>query len=438
MNSSRMGFPADRKRLRWIGIPIFAAVLLLSYAGNLLRSAATPVRSLDETGMADSAAGDFDALHSPVESEAGEFLIFGNLLSKAPAADLPAEYAAFLGRWEGYSYGPPVNRDWKYVFAVREVSREGGRASLWAGANLQYPAWIKDVDFRFVQGNTLRLEWQYAEDEKAYTWTWTYDSTADVLRGWRTMTSTGRAWGPVELGRGRSFHVYRDYPAYLAGKRIYPVAYRDDWLSRYFGSGFLLYLPDGYGENPTRSWPLIFFLHGSGDRGDNVFLLVKASPLMMILEAGPLPFLIVAPLLGNSGYYASFPEAYLDGVLEQALADYRVDRARIYGTGISIGGEGLYRYAVHRPDLFAAIAPLSAYLSSTAGLERLAGLPVRAIHGDQDPIISLSRARQDVEALIGAGADVSFVVLENHDHDTWTDTYRDPRFYEWLLLHAGG
>jgi predicted peptidase len=181
---------------------------------------------------------------------------------------------------------------------------------------------------------------------------------------------------------------------------------------------------------------MILFLHGTGDRGDNVFLPAKASPLTMIREQGPLPFIIVAPLLGNSGYYGSFPESYLDGVLEQVLSDYRVDRTRIYGTGVSIGGEAVYRFAVHRPDLFAAIAPLSGYLESVSGLERLSGLPVWVVHGEDDPVIPLIKAQRDVDALKQAGADVVFTVLENHDHDTWTDTYSDSFFYDWLLRHA--
>ena len=86
----------------------------------------------------------------------------------------------------------------------------------------------------------------------------------------------------------------------------------------YYGQGYLLYLPEGYEANPKQTWPLIIFLHGSGDRGDNLFLLAKASPFMMIREKGPLPFIIVAPLLSTSQYYASFPENYMDGVLARS------------------------------------------------------------------------------------------------------------------------
>jgi len=425
----------NRQRVLRIAIPVFTAVVLLTYAAFRLRPAPKPALAIEETGASDF-TGDFESLHSPADSTGREYLIFGNLASRPPAADLPSDCAAFLGRWEGYGFGPPVKRDWKYVLVVREISTEGGIAFWWAGTNLQYPAQVKEIDFRFVPGDPAAVEWKSSEDDGEFVWKFEIDPGSDSIRGWRTDFSSGDAWGPLELDRSRAFRVYRDYTAYLAEKRIHPVAYRDDLLSRYYGTGFLLYLPEGYEEAPDRSWPMIFFLHGTGDRGDNVFLLAKASPLVMIRETGPLPFLIVAPLLGDSAYYYSFPESYLDGVLEQVLADYRVDRTRIYGTGASVGGEALYRYAIHRPELFAAIAPLSAYLESTSGLEQLAGLPIRVIHGADDSVIALAKAQQDVEALRRAGADVSFVVLENRDHDTWTDTYGDPLFYEWLLRYS--
>ncbi len=95
-----------------------------------------------------------------------------------------------------------------------------------------------------------------------------------------------------------------------------------------------------------------------------MFLLAKASPFMSIREKGPLPFVIAAPLLSASSDYSSFPEAYLDGVLAEIQADYRVDAKRIYVTGLSMGGEATYRFAVHHPETFAAIAPLSAYRRS--------------------------------------------------------------------------
>jgi predicted peptidase len=172
-----------------------------------------------------------------------------------------------------------------------------------------------------------------------------------------------------------------------------------------------------------------------GDRGDNLFLLPKASPFMMIREKGPLPFIIVAPLLNAN--HTSFPEEYMDGVLWEILADYRVDQKRIYLTGMSMGGESAYRLALHQPDTFAAVAPLCAFLNDPESLpmEGMKDLPVWAIHGSDDRVISPVWGQQAADALKNAGANVRFTVLEGHDHDVWTDTYSDAEFYEWFMQY---
>jgi predicted esterase len=318
---------------------------------------------------------------------------------------------------------------------IQEITAQRGKAFFWAGTNLQYPGWIKEIQFRVVPGATPSIEWEYAEGDRTSVCTFAYDRDTGLLRGWLKTPKYDRIWGPIELNRNQSLHVYKDYAQYLAGKRIYPKEYRDRVFPLFYGKGYLLYLPEGYEANPKQTWPLIIFLHGAGDRGDNVFLLAKASPFMMIREKGPLPFIIVAPLLSTSPFYASFPENYLDGVLEQALADYQVGRKQIYVTGLSIGGEATYRFALHQPDTFAAIAPLAAYVSSSPPMESIRSLPVWAIHGADDTVVSLAMAQKPVEALKHVEGNIRFSVLEGHDHDVWTDTYSDPKFYDWLLQH---
>ena len=169
---------------------------------------------------------------------------------------------------------------------------------------------------------------------------------------------------------------------------------------------------------------------------------------MMIREKGPLPFIIAAPVLTTSQDYASFPEAYMDGVLAEVQNNYRVDQKRIYVTGLSMGGEATYRFALHQPNTFAAIAPLAGFdaryypaaaqqgfVTSTVPLERIKDLPVWAIHGADDIVVPLAADQSTVDALKKAGVNVRFSILENHDHDVWTDTYSDPKFYDWLLQY---
>ena len=396
-----------------------------------------PTLSLDETSAKGLAITDFDALHSPVKGDANQYLIFGNVPVSKPAADLHADLAVFLGRWEGYNYSPPVKKDRKLVLVVQEITTQGGKALGWSGTNLQYPDATGDIHFRVVPGDTASIQFQiiYPDGAKQID-TFTYDRNNDLLRGWSRLPANNAAYGPYELSRDRSFNIYKDYIQYLAGKRIYAKTYQNSELHQY-GQGYLLYRPEGYEADPNKTWPLIFFLHGFGDRGDNVFLLAKASPFMYIREKGPLPFIIIAPLLNTSSDYSSFPEVYMDGVLAEARADYRIDPKRIYVTGLSMGGEATYRFALHQPNTFAASAPLSAYLdyADAATMKSIKALPVWAIHGAEDTVIPLARAQQPVDALKETGGNIRFTVLEGHDHDVWTDTYSDPAFYDWLLQH---
>ncbi len=197
----------------------------------------------------------------------------------------------------------------------------------------------------------------------------------------------------------------------------------------------MVYLPEGYEDDPAKTWPLILFLHGTGDRGDNIDLLAKASPFMMIREKGPLPFILIAPLLAAS--QKEFPLEYMEGVLAEALAVYRVDPKRIYGTGLSLGGKAIYRLAVQHSETFAAIATLSAYADpeTLPLIGRIKDLPVWAIHGAEDTIVPLALDQQTVDALKAAGGEATLTILAGHDHDTWTDTYSDPAFYDWFLQY---
>ncbi len=408
--------------------------------------------TLKETSWKDFAITDFDAVHASLPGDDEGHLIFGAIPISAPADDLAPELAVFLGRWEGYDYSPPVRKDNKGVIVVQEISPKGGKAYMWAGTNLQYPYWIKEIEFRVIySGASPVIEWQAdltgAPGAAGYVAPirMGYDPETRELRGGVSVPSSGVLDGTFRLTRAETFPVFPDYARYLAGKGIETKPHRTTRLA-YYGTGYMIYLPEGYKNDPEKEWPLMVFLHGAGDRGNNIFLIAKASPFMMIREKGPLPFIIAAPLLNKSNQYETFPEPYLEGVLNEILAQYRVDRSRIYLSGLSMGGEATYRFALNRPELFAAISPLAGfnpkyypaamqvgYHPFTLPLDRLKGVPVWAISGAEDTVVPLSAAQRTVDDLKAAGVDVLFTVLEGHDHDVWTDTYSDPEYYDWFL-----
>jgi len=68
-------------------------------------------------------------------------------------------------------------------------------------------------------------------------------------------------------------------------------------------------------------------------------------------------------------------------------------------------------------------------------MKSIRDLPVWAIHGANDTVFPVARGQQSVDAPREAGGNVQLTVLQGHDHDTWTDTFSDPKFYDWLLQH---
>ena len=193
-------------------------------------------------------------------------------------------------------------------------------------------------------------------------------------------------------------------------------------------TGYLLYLPGGYGKEGTK-WPLLFFLHGAGERGTDVELVKRHGPPGLVEAGRKYPFILLSPQCPVDEYW-SVPvlKALLDGILER----YRVDRSRIYLTGMSMGGNGTWRMATAHPDLFAAIAPICGW-GDTTRVSALKDVPVWAFHGKKDPVIDFERGKSMVNSLKSAGGNVRFTVYPEAGHDSWTETYQNPEFYVWLL-----
>ena len=192
--------------------------------------------------------------------------------------------------------------------------------------------------------------------------------------------------------------------------------------------GYLISLPEGY-EKGKQKWPLVLFLHGAGERGTDIALVRKHGPPRRVNEGEKFPFILVSPQCPADEYW-SVPT--LKALLDTILRKYRVDRSRIYVTGLSMGGNGSWRMAATYPDLFAAIAPVCGW-GDPARVLPLRRVPVWAFHGKKDPVIAFDRGEAMVKALKAAGGDVKFTAYPEAEHDSWTATYGNPELYDWLL-----
>lgn len=193
---------------------------------------------------------------------------------------------------------------------------------------------------------------------------------------------------------------------------------------------YLLYLPEGY-EERDEAWPLLLFLHGAGERGDSLGLVKQHGPPKLIARGERLPFIVVSPQQSADGWWDPY---VLDALLDEIVATHRVDEDRVYVTGLSMGGFGTWALIALDPDRFAAAAPICG-----GGTPRLmcgiGRLPVWAFHGADDPVVPLRRSEEMADALDACGGDVRLTVYPGVGHDSWTRTYDDPRFFDWLLAH---
>jgi predicted peptidase len=203
---------------------------------------------------------------------------------------------------------------------------------------------------------------------------------------------------------------------------------------------YLSYLPADYNPKNGQRWPLMLFLHGAGERGTNVQDAAIHGPLKLVKQGRELPFIIVAPQCPKGQDWADEP---LLALLEHAKKKYAVDTNRIYLTGLSMGGYATWRLGMIHPEKFAAIAPVCGGGSLLdvilGGRERVAlkRLPIWAVHGDKDTAVPPEESERMVNLLKKLGAkEVKLTIYPDAGHDSWTETYKNPELYEWLLKHS--
>ena len=193
---------------------------------------------------------------------------------------------------------------------------------------------------------------------------------------------------------------------------------------------YLIYFPKDY-SNTNKKWPLILFLHGSGERGTDIKIVKRNGPPKLVSEGKDFPFIIVSPQCPDKIYWDN---KILISLLNDIIAKYNVDEKRIYLTGLSSGGIGTWALAIEYPDKFAAIAPISAS-GEPDDVCALKNVPVWVFHGEKDDVIPIKEDSDMVNALKECGGDVKFTIYPNEGHGVWTKAYADPELYDWFLQH---
>ena len=182
-------------------------------------------------------------------------------------------------------------------------------------------------------------------------------------------------------------------------------------------------------SNSSESLPLLIFLHGAGERGSDLDKLGLHGPLKELDAGREFDCLIWAPLCPEDVWWEVDK---LQASFEKFLSEHNVDMDRIYLTGLSMGGYASWHWACARPDLFAAFAPICGG-GNTEDVEAIVNLPVWVFHGEKDDVVSIEESRKMVKALQEAGGSPRFTTYPEAYHDSWTMTYSNDKFYEWLF-----
>jgi predicted peptidase len=201
--------------------------------------------------------------------------------------------------------------------------------------------------------------------------------------------------------------------------------------------------------DPAQKYPLVLFLHGAGERGDdNEIQLVhggrnfahealrRRHPAYVVFPQCPAEKKWVEVPWNAAAHKApEDPGPTMHAVLaliEALRKEYAIDDSRIYCVGLSMGGYGTWDLLYRKPELLAAAVPICGG-GDPATVEKIKGVPVWAFHGDLDPTVPVGRSREMIQALKTAGARPVYTEYEGVAHDSWTQTFDNRLVWDWLF-----
>jgi len=211
---------------------------------------------------------------------------------------------------------------------------------------------------------------------------------------------------------------------------------------------YRLLKPLGY--NPNKSYPLVIFLHGAGERGDDNLAQLKhgMADFCKTARREKNPCYVIAPQCPTGEKWADIdwaaegviklPAEASDSmkltlaVVDAMLEDAAIDKNRVYITGLSMGGYGTWDAIARRPEFFAAAVPICGGGDpSTAA--KIKNIPISCFHGDQDKAVAVEKSRLIINAIKEAGGSPLYKEYPGVGHDSWTQTYANDATHDWLF-----
>lgn len=215
---------------------------------------------------------------------------------------------------------------------------------------------------------------------------------------------------------------------------------------------YVVYVPQNWSAD--KQWPVILFLHGAGERGsDGMRQTQYALAAAIRWERERFPAVVVFPQAGLNDQWIGAPVEAAMRALDASIQEFNGDPQRVYLTGLSLGGFGVWHLALAHPDRFAALvpicggivpagsatsvrqSPLTAHAENPYAFtaQKLRHIPAWIFHGADDPLVLPSESRKIHEALKAVGANVRYTEYEGVGHNSWDRAYGEERLWMWLF-----
>lgn len=197
---------------------------------------------------------------------------------------------------------------------------------------------------------------------------------------------------------------------------------------------YIVHLPPDH-ERRVQRWPLVLFLHGALERGDDPARLLSTGLPAEVVRRPDYPAVMIAPQCGLRATWLDHVVTLLE-LLDEAPRAWRVDPERVHLTGLSLGGMGAWLLGATAPSRFASVVPICGSVPPRPGFPAAVGAlkdtPVWAFHGVDDPVVPVRHTLTLVDALTRAGGRPRLTLYADLGHRAWEPAYADPDLTAWF------